>query len=123
MEDPVLMDGESIVQTCDSSTLHMVGIAVHGFLFLTNYRLMFVAHKNAVLNLENAGILLDNMFRVVSIPLLSVNRIRRDATEEKVTLQCKDHRTVQVDVDLYVVVFKFKILIDLSRCFYLVFSG
>lgn len=77
----------------------MVGLAVHGFIFLTNYRLIFIAHKNGVLNLEMSGIVLDRVFQVVQVPLLMINKIHRFKDDEKFSLHCKNLRIVKFSLD------------------------
>ena len=101
-EEPKFLDGESVVQTCETSTLHAI-VTLQGFLYLTNYRLYFIAYKNSVLSIEKRLCIAPEsmkLFTIVSVPLLTICKIKRDEVENNMfTVLCKDTRSLQLSLD------------------------
>ncbi len=89
------LEMESILQICPNAIFHAFGLLVQGCIFLTSYRFVFVAHKNAIAEIQTTGLGYNPLFEICEIPLCTISQINRDEANTVISINCKDLRLAQ----------------------------
>jgi hypothetical protein len=92
-----LMEMETILETVEKMIFTTYGIPVPGVLFLTNYRLVFVAYHNATMQADINALGGSKLFTYCEVPVMSVSKVEEEQSKKDVAsfvLFCKDFRVL-----------------------------